>query len=132
MITIHDPRNPLTGYSNIYEASYSLYKMMLGFVTSKETWGSDTLFRFVFIVFLAQVVLLILNMLIGAMSETYSSMAIHQDRLWTRGKSAAILLWESRLGMYYMKLAYRRYTIYDKKFNMHEIIVETSDPATCK
>ena len=74
-------------------------------------------------IFLLIVVLVMLNMLIGAMSHTYSEMVPHIDQMWTASQSRAVLWFETYMSSFYANWRIKKYTQYDKETKRFELMI---------
>ena len=103
---------------------------MLGFGTTDfDNYQNRTMAIFVIVLFACLTIILLMNMLIAAMSETYVNLAPHKEQISIWNKIAAIMLIERKnlCAQTFKKKYLNNNTVKGKWV----LAIETSIPPTC-
>ena len=133
MIVIHDPANPVEGFETLQSATYSMFLLMTG-VGTNDSFNSiqnNEIAKAVLIIFICLTVILLLNMLIAAMSESYSGLAQLRNEIWIRNCSSVMLRFESFSISLKLRMKFGKYLVYERNNNRYVLHVESSDPPNC-
>ena len=133
MLVLNDHENSVEGFETLSAAMYSLFRLMSGFgnLDSLEGVENREIVTFVVILFVCLTIILILNMLIAAMSESYSNLVQLRNEIWIRNRLSVALRFEQFVIVTYIRFKLGKYMSYDNENDRYGFLVETSDPATC-
>ena len=118
------------GFETIFNSLYTVYKMTIGYAHEPEVndGHQQTVITLIFVLFVTLCCMLLLNMLIAAMSNSYSELAGYQEQLWTRSRAAAMLLLERQFFWFLSKFMNKRCLEYDEDSNRWYFQIETTVP----
>ena len=121
LIVLQEPDDLKTG-SKTFE---TMYRLMLG-LSSMEYLDQATQTQgavVIFILFTAITTILLLNMLIAAMSDTYAKLNVNGESLWHKQRIASVLWMEHYTPKFMLGLTSRNYSEYDEKKGVYMLSV---------
>ena len=129
ILVLYDPRNGsnVDGLEGLKETWLTLFQLMTGLISfDQNALNSKDILAFLFVMFVCMAMILLMNMLIAAMSESYASLSLYKTELGTRSKASAILTIERQVGSMFMSFAAKRilYEI-DSEWGL---LISTLDP----
>ena len=120
------------GFETTYKSLYTVGKMMAGFAQEPEVADEHRQFviNIIFMCFMGFCILLLLNMLIAAMSNTYSSLAEYHEQLWIKSLASAMLLMERQSFRFVSNFMNKRCLEYDEDTSRWYLQIQTQDPSS--
>ena len=133
MLLLNDHENSVEGFETLSSAMYSLFRLMAGFgnLDTLEGVKNSEIVTSVVVLFVCLTIILILNMLIAAISESYSNLVQLRNEIWIRNRLSVALRFEQFVIVTYIRFKLGKYMSYDNENDRYGFLVETSDPATC-
>ena len=133
MMVLYEPADPVSGFETVSHATYSMFLLMIGLGVndSFNSIQKNQMANLTFVLFICLTVILLLNMLIAAMNESYSGLAQLRNEIWTRNRSSVMIRFEGGSFIVWLMIKLGKYLQHDPVANQYILIVESSDPPNC-
>ena len=132
-ILLYNPVSPVEGFESIFESALTMVRLMTGLSSyldfKDHKYGS--LINFLVVSFVCFAVILLLNMLIAAMNDTYSKFICFKHEICIRNRASFLLYYELLSVALYYQLYTGKYMTYLPQYDAWCLVVETIVPATC-
>ena len=98
-LVLFNQDHDIEGYSSLGTSVFTMFNYMQGFgvVPYFETIENKGIVIFIFVLFSCMTIILLLNMLIAAMSQTYASLAPYREHIWIRNTAGVIMMIQRRI-----------------------------------
>lgn len=111
ILITYDPRkaSDVEGIMGLKETWLTLFQVMTGLYSfDQNTLHNNDILAFLFVIFVCMALIVLMNLLIAAMSESYASLSPYKTELGIRSKASAILTIERQVGSIFMSFVTKK------------------------